>query len=158
MNKRYLMWASIGVMLPSMALVGCSPKDQADSKSNAKDAVAEVRQDAKEMAADASKGIEQAKQSLSATAQEAKDAAKTASAKIGESVSDAVITTAVKTELAKDMELSALKINVATDNGRVTLNGTAPSKPAREHAMALASAVKGVVSVDNQVVVAAGKG
>jgi osmotically-inducible protein OsmY len=158
MNKRYVMWASIGVMLPSLAMTGCSPKDQADYRSTAKDAVAEVRQDAKEAAADTSKGIDQAKQSLSTTAKEAKDAAKVAGAKIGETLTDAMITTAVKAELAKDAELSALKINVATDNGRVSLQGTAPSEPARQHAMSLASAVKGVVSVDNRLIVAASRG
>jgi len=60
-----------------------------------------------------------------------------------------VITTTVKAELAKDSNLSALKINVDTDNGRVALHGTAPTAAARDHATTLAQGVKGVVSVDN---------
>ncbi len=63
---------------------------------------------------------------------------------------DATITTSVKAELVKDSSLSALKIDVDTTNGIVTLHGTAPSSVAREHATQLAKKIDGVVSVDNQ--------
>ncbi|MET0517392.1 MAG: BON domain-containing protein, partial [Burkholderiaceae bacterium] len=56
--------------------------------------------------------------------------------------------------LAKDSELSALSINVDTRDGRVALKGKAPTLAARDRATQLASAVKGVVSVDNQLVIA----
>jgi hyperosmotically inducible protein len=62
----------------------------------------------------------------------------------------AAITASVNSELARDDELSALGIDVDTDNGRVTMSGTAPNEAARERATQLASAVRGVVSVDNQ--------
>jgi len=81
----------------------------------------------------------------------------TSSSKIGDKVSDAVITTTVKAEIAKDSNLSAVRINVDTDSGRVVLRGTAPNAQARDHATALASSVKGVVSVDNQLTIEAGK-
>lgn len=68
---------------------------------------------------------------------------------IGTKVDDAVITTSVNAELAKDENLSALKIDVDTSNGRVVLHGTAPSESARARAGELAAGVDGVVAVDN---------
>ncbi|HET9208260.1 MAG TPA: BON domain-containing protein [Burkholderiaceae bacterium] len=74
---------------------------------------------------------------------------------VSDKVKDAAITTAVNAKLAQDKGLSALKIDVDTVNGRVSLRGTAPDPAARERATTLASAVDGVVSVDNQLVVSA---
>ena len=68
-------------------------------------------------------------------------------------VDDGMITTKVNAALVSDKELSAVKINVDTKNGKVTLNGPASSIPAKEKASTLAKAVKGVVSVDNKLVV-----
>ncbi len=65
-------------------------------------------------------------------------------------VKDAAITTSVNAELARDTSLSALKIDVDTSAGRVSLRGTAPDAPSRERATLLAQRVEGVVSVDNQ--------
>jgi len=158
MTQARLKLTTIAAIVTAMAIVGCSKQDQANVKTTTDDAVAKVKQDAREVGAEASKGMAQAKQAMTATAQEAKDAAKVAGDKIGDKVSDAVITTTVTAELAKDTDLSALKINVETDNGGVALHGTAPTKAARDHASALASAVKGVVNVDNQLLVQPGKG
>jgi len=69
---------------------------------------------------------------------------------VGDKVADAAITASVNAELAKDAQLSALKINVDTSAGHVMLRGTAPSPDARERATRLAMAVKGVTAVDNQ--------
>ena len=110
---------------------GLQQDRSADAKSATNDAVATVEQKAKEVGNDASN----------------------ASSKMGDKIDDAMITTSVKAELAKDSSLSALKINVDTDNGKVALKGTAPSTAAREQATTLAQNVKGVVSVDNQLTV-----
>ncbi|CAH0351472.1 BON domain-containing protein [Aquabacterium sp. CECT 9606] len=67
-----------------------------------------------------------------------------------EALSDAAITTRVNAQLAADPALSAIKIDVDTSNGRVRLSGTAPDDQARDRATTMASAVSGVVSVDNQ--------
>ena len=80
-----------------------------------------------------------------------------AGAEAGEKAKDAVITTAVNAELAKDSSLSATKIDVDTAAGRVALRGTAPSASARDRATQLASNVKGVRSVDNQLTVESAK-
>jgi hyperosmotically inducible protein len=76
-----------------------------------------------------------------------------ASTEVTDKVKDAAITTAINAELAKDKDLSALKIDVDTQDARVRLNGTAPDAAARDRATALARAVDGVVAVDNQLVV-----
>ena len=77
--------------------------------------------------------------------------------RMGTKIDDATITASVKTELAKDSDLSAMSINVDTDNGRVALKGTAPSPTAKEHASSLAPGVRGVTGVDNQLTVDATK-
>jgi hyperosmotically inducible periplasmic protein len=71
--------------------------------------------------------------------------------KEGGVVSDAMITTKIKAELAKDKEVSAMKINVDTDKGMVTLRGTAKSKAEAEKAEMLAKQVAGVSSVRNDI-------
>ena len=65
-------------------------------------------------------------------------------------VDDASVTASINAELAKDPTLSAIKIDVDTEAGRVALKGSAPDAESRERATRLAQAVKGVVSVDNQ--------
>lgn len=80
----------------------------------------------------------------------ARDAAGQAIDATANKAKDAVITTSVNAELARDASLSALKIDVDTVAGRVSLRGTAPDAPARERATLLAQRVDGVVSVDNQ--------
>ena len=78
---------------------------------------------------------------------------KDATANVGQAVNDATITAAVNADLAKDNELSALRINVDTKDGRVVLNGTAPSDDAKQRAERLALGEKGVVAVDNKLTV-----
>ena len=78
----------------------------------------------------------------------AKDAANTARG----AIDNATITAQVDAGLAKDPDLSALKINVDTVNGKVTLNGPAPSTVARDRAEAIAKSVTGVTSVNYQLV------
>jgi hyperosmotically inducible protein len=60
---------------------------------------------------------------------------------------DAEITAKVKMKLAKDDVLSALKINVDTKNGEVTLTGTVKSELEAKRAIALAESVKDVKRV-----------
>ena len=68
-------------------------------------------------------------------------------------MADATITASIKSELARDPDLSALRINVDTRDGLVELNGTAPSDAAKDRATKLAAGIKGVLSVDNHLVV-----
>ena len=74
--------------------------------------------------------------------------------KVADAVGDAAVTVAVNAELAKDAQLSALRIDVDTLDGRVTLAGSAPNAAARDRATLLAQSVKGVKSVENRLAVA----
>lgn len=106
-----------------------------------------------ELRADAERAYDNAKQDAKDLGRDASSAARDAADVAGAKVADARITTSVNAELAKDKALSAMSINVDTENGRVALKGTAPTPEARERATVLASAVDGVVSVDNQLTV-----
>ena len=66
-------------------------------------------------------------------------------------VDDAMISTTIKTEYSKDKDVSAMRINVDTDKGVVTLRGTAKSPAEAEKAVTIAKNVSGVSSVNNQI-------
>ena len=85
----------------------------------------------------------------------AKSEMKDTAAKVENFVDDAAITTAVKADLVKDPDLSAIKIDVDTKQGVVTLTGTAPTDIARERATRLAKSVNGVKSVENKLAIKA---
>ena len=127
-HKPSLMIPALSAVVAALALLGCQKTDETQATG---DKVAQKMEQAKE------------------ATQKAADA--TAS-----KMSDATITAEVNTALAKDPNLSALKIDVDTANGRVVLNGKAPDPAARDRATQLAQNVKGVVSVDNQLVIAKG--
>ncbi|MCK7494313.1 MAG: BON domain-containing protein [Comamonadaceae bacterium] len=78
------------------------------------------------------------------------NAIENASERAAANIDDAQITASVNTELAKDDRLSALKIDVDTDAGRVVLKGTAPDAASRDRATEIASRIDGVKGVDNQ--------
>lgn len=69
-------------------------------------------------------------------------------------LADAAITAKIQLELADDPGLKALKIKVATKDGLVDLTGTAPDLISKDRATRAAATVKGVLSVDNHMVVA----
>jgi len=88
-----------------------------------------------------------------AGAADASRAVKDKTADVAQSVNDATITAAVNADLAKDPDLSALRINVDTHDGRVALYGSAPTEAAKMRAEKLAMGEKGVVAVDNKLAV-----
>ncbi|OSZ71476.1 BON domain-containing protein [Hydrogenophaga sp. IBVHS1] len=98
-------------------------------------AATEMKNDAKEVGKDMQAAGSQAGQAVS------------------DGASDMAITAKVNAALAADDKLSALKINVDTEAGRVALKGTAPDADSRDRATTLAAAVDGVVAVDNRLVV-----
>ena len=74
-----------------------------------------------------------------------------------ESINNSVITSNIKTEMAKDKQVSAMKIDVETDNsGVVKLGGTAKSQAEADKAVGIARSVKGVTSVQNNIRIAGG--
>ena len=72
---------------------------------------------------------------------------------VGEAVDDVTIGTQLKAAYAADPELSALKINVDTTQGAVRLRGEVKSLALRRKAEETARKIKGVKSVDNQLIV-----
>jgi hyperosmotically inducible protein len=67
----------------------------------------------------------------------------------GAYVDDAMITTKVKAALIADKQVSALKINVKTEQGVVKMSGTVPSAEIGQRALELAAGVEGVKNVQN---------
>jgi len=65
-------------------------------------------------------------------------------------VSDSAITASIKTDLLKDPHLSALRIDVNTVKGVVTLKGEVGSEASKQRAVQMASAIAGVERVDDQ--------
>jgi hyperosmotically inducible protein len=71
----------------------------------------------------------------------------------GEYVDDSVITTKVKSLLAADDFLKSFEISVETYKGAVQLSGFVDSQKAVDKAGEIASSVKGVKSVKNNLIV-----
>lgn len=93
----------------------------------------------------AERKLDQAGNALSETAAEA-----------GKAIDDATVTAKVKSALIAEPNLKALTINVDTMAGVVTLKGTADNQVNRQKAEQIASAVEGVRTVKNELVVISG--
>lgn len=72
---------------------------------------------------------------------------------VGDTIDDATITTRVKTAFVNDPVVGALRIDVDTFKGLVTLSGRVKSKDEEEKAIALARKTKGVTDVKSTVVI-----
>ena len=81
------------------------------------------------------------------------EGAKEAAQQVGDTATDASITAAVKMKMADDPAVSAMKINVDTADGKVTLNGTVQNAAEADKALSLARSVEGVKSVESNLVV-----
>ena len=134
----------LAVSALALGLAACSKTEEPTVGQRMDSAVEKTEQ----AAADARVKADNAMQNAENTAKDAANSAMTA-------VDDATITARVNASLAQDPDLSALKINVDTVNGKVTLNGPAPTTVARDRAARLAKAVDGVTAVNNQLVVTA---
>ncbi|WKB54039.1 BON domain-containing protein [Eleftheria terrae] len=158
----------------AMALTACDRANEEDRNAAASGdptVVAQTEQAGQNMEQRTENGMERAREAGSEVAQQARetgsDMADKAGAgldkaretgsdmadRAGEAVADTAITASVNAELARDDKLSALRIDVDTSNGKVSLNGTAPSEADRERATQLASSVKGVTGVENNLTV-----
>ena len=132
------------VIAAAATLSACNRADDGRTAGQKVDStVAKVEKKADEVQAD-----------MRAAGEKAKDGAAGAMDTVTGKAKDAVITTSVNAELAKDSQLSALRINVDTVEGRVALRGTAPDAASKDRATTLAQRVDGVKAVDNQLTVA----
>lgn len=151
--KQTMTMSAVGLMLATLALAGCDSRD-ADVRTARTDDNTAVVQGEPKAADAAAEGARDTADATKEAARDAQEASKNAADQASNKVSDALITTSVNAELAKDPALSSLRIDVDTEGGRVALRGTAPDAAAKERATQIASGVKGVVSVDNQLTVA----
>jgi len=75
----------------------------------------------------------------------------------GEVIDDATITTAVKSKLLWSKNADGLSVDVDTERGKVRLQGSADTAAAKDLAGRLAANTRGVLAVNNQLVVKAAK-
>jgi hypothetical protein len=135
----------------ALALVACDNKPPKTTLGEKVDsAVASTKEAAADARARTEAGAASAESSMKKGAGDASQAVKNAGSTVAGKVDDATITASVSAGLAKDPDLSAIKINVDTKDGAVTLNGPAPSAEAKSRAEAIAKGVEGVSSVDNR--------
>jgi hypothetical protein len=149
-----------GVSVLALALAGCDRADNKTAGQQLDTAIARTEQAARNarattesLAADAKARIDEkapaAESAVKDGAARASEATREAGAAIAGAIDDATITASVSAGLAKDSELSALRIDVDTKAGVVTLKGPAPTAAAKARAEEIARNVKGVSRVDN---------
>ncbi len=139
------------------ALSACGKKEDGQTAGQKLDAaVTSTEQAATEAKAKAEASMAKAGDAMKDAVQNAETSgAKTAQSLAGKA-DDAAITASISAEFAKDADLSAIKIDVDTKDGNVTLFGPAPTAAARDKATTLAKSIKGVMSVSNKLAVKGG--
>lgn len=140
----------MGLVALAVSLAACNRHDDKTAGQQLDTAIAKTEQKTEQAQDAVSRQMAESKADAAATADKMEAKVKATTDMVGDKVADAAITASVNAELAKDAQLSALKINVDTNAGQVMLRGTAPTSDARERATRLAKAVKGVTGVDNQ--------
>lgn len=158
---------SVATLVLVLALGACSKQEDNKTAGQQVDsAIAKTEQAAEQAKVQAEQSAAEAKAKTESTmasagtaikdaAQTAESSVKDAAEKMGDKLDDVSVTASVSAEIAKESDLSVLKINVDTKDGAVTLNGSAPTEAAREKAGTIAKSVKGVHSVDNKLMVKA---
>jgi len=129
----------LAALVSSLALVACDKRDDQTAGQKLDSAIAKTEQKA-----------EEAKVATENAANRAEQKIDNATDKMATKAEDVAITAKVNAALAGDPQLSALKIDVDTVDGRVNLSGFAPDAASRDRATQLTQAVNGVVGVDNK--------
>lgn len=151
--QRILQVLAVSALALGLAACGKSEEQTAGQKMDA--AVSQTEQAAAEAKMRAEEAAKSAGAKIEQEAAKVGDAASNMANSAMDVAADAAITAEIKGGLLKDKDLSALQINVDTKGSTVTLNGTAPSEPAKAHAEEIAKSVKGVVAVNNLLTVKA---
>ena len=159
-------WILILVLLvAAFAFQGCKSsqeearEDRAEAREDAREeqntASEEAKKDTEEFKDDAKQLGDEAKKDISEAGDDVADSdvgqdIKEGVNEAGSDVKDAGITTAVKAKFAVDDVVKASAIDVDTENGVVTLNGTVENRQQSSRAVELAKAVDGVKQVRNR--------
>ena len=150
-------WVSCALLALSLTLPACGKRDDGQTVGQKLDiAVSKTEQAAADAKVRAASSMARAGESIKEVTQQAEVSGKKTAKSVSEAVDDMAVTARVSAEYARDVELNALKIDVSTKQGKVTLAGQAPTAAAKEKASAIAKGVKGVMEVNNQLVVKAG--
>lgn len=149
-------WIVTAVACATLALAACGDKSNNTTAGEKVDAAIAKTEQA---GADAKNKVDQlaseAKAKIDASTANGEASARQGAADARNAVDDAALTASVSAGLAKDPDLSAIRINVDTKGGVVTLNGPAPTAAAKTRAEEIAKSVQGVSSVDNRLEVKA---
>jgi hyperosmotically inducible periplasmic protein len=151
MNRTHRSLTAVLLAGSALALAACDNADNRTAGQQLDSAIAKTEQAAETAAAKTAEALRDAKEKVDAsgTTAEVKDAAKDAGAAVSATVDDAAITASVSAGLARDPDLSAIKIDVDTKAGVVSLKGPAPTAAAKARAEEIAKGVQGVSSVNN---------
>lgn len=146
----------LAAAIVAMSLAACSKEAEPPRSAGEKLdlGIAKVERQGEQMKAEVQRGAEDARQAASEAAHELKSASLEAREQLGSDLSDAGLVTTIKAKLAADTLMTMSSINVDASQGRVTLRGSVADAGAVARARQIASAVKGVTAVDNQLMVA----
>lgn len=155
-QNRLLQVLAVSALALGLSACGPSGNDNQTAGQKLDNAIEKTEQAAENAKVEADRAAETAGQKIDNAVEATKDAAanaadatKDAVANAADAAGEAGITAKVNAALVGDAELSALKINVDTKDGVVTLNGDAPNAAAKARAEELAKVVEGVKSVNN---------
>jgi hyperosmotically inducible protein len=140
-------------LVAALALSACDKHDERTAGQKLDSAIATTEAKTEAAQAETKKNVADMKAGAKEAMGEAKADAKATGKAIETSAIDATITAKVNAALVADDKLKALKIDVDTSAGAVTLKGTAPDADSMGRASVLAKAVDGVKSVNNLLVV-----
>jgi hyperosmotically inducible protein len=144
----------LAAAVASLMLVACNkPADDRTAGQKLDETVAKIEQKTDAAVAKIEEKTDEAKAKSEIEAAKLGDKISATADKAEVKMADATITASIKAELARDPSLSALRINVDTKEGLVELHGSAPDATSRDRATRLAASVKGVLSVDNRLVI-----
>ncbi len=149
--------SAVAVIALTFGLVACDKAQEPPTVGQQVDsAIQNTEQAAMDAKINAEQALSNAGNTMDSASTDAGAAITSAANSASDLAEDASITAQVSAELAKDADLSAIKIDVDTQNGAVRLSGPAPSQAAKDRASTLAESVKGVVSVNNELIVKVG--
>jgi hyperosmotically inducible protein len=145
-NDQPMIFSNVFVALLFAAVIGltgCKQEGPAEEAGKKADESVERTQERLE------EGTEQRQESM----EERDEATGQKSGSVEEYLDDSAITAKIKAEMVADPLLSAAKIDVITDKGVVKLSGVLNSQQSADRALEIVRSVKGVKSVENNLVV-----
>jgi hyperosmotically inducible periplasmic protein len=153
--SRTTAWMTIAALACALTAGGCRRTQEGkivvdqDVKQEAEAAGEAAKEGAQEVGQAAKEGLDRAAEATQEGLQRAEE-------RLQPLLDDATVTAKVKTRLAADPEVSALRIDVDTVAGVVTLQGQVTSEAERAEAEKLARGAEGVRDVRNLITVGGG--